>query len=101
MRGGVRLKERADLVILREASAAMIGALPTPLRALDKAEEPYPVVESDRLRADASALAARLSRARADPPVRPLGPNFDSDLCDLGWSQRDRQLCDSCTPQNR
>ena len=68
MRGGVRLKERADLMTLREASAAMIGALPTPLRALDKAERPYPVVESDRLRADASALAARLSRAASRPP---------------------------------
>ncbi len=66
MLGGKPLKGRASLSVLREAGAAMIASLPPALRALDKADRAYPVVASDRLRADAAALSARLTRAEGD-----------------------------------
>ena len=47
----------------------MIAALPPRLRALDAAERPYPVTVSDRLRADADALAARLASGRKNQPL--------------------------------
>ena len=46
----------------------MIAALPPRLRALDAGEESYPVTVSDRLRADADALAARLTSGRSTSP---------------------------------
>ena len=41
----------------------MIAALPPALRCLEQVAEPYPVALSDRLQADAKALALHLSRA--------------------------------------
>ena len=63
MLGGRRVKASAPLSELRERSQAMIAALPKALRTLDEAREPYPVAVSDRLQADAKALALHLSRA--------------------------------------
>ncbi|MGO8914683.1 MAG: nicotinate phosphoribosyltransferase [Stellaceae bacterium] len=68
MASGRRIKARARISDLRDRSAAMIAALPPRLRALDAAERPYPVTVSDRLRADADALAARLASARKTSP---------------------------------
>ena len=39
----------------------MIAALPPALRGLEQLTEPYPVAVSDRLQADAKALALHLS----------------------------------------
>ena len=66
MLGGKRVKARADLSALKDRAAAMIAALPPPLRALDKAEA-FPVVASDRLQADTAALAVRLNPAAGRP----------------------------------
>ena len=63
MLGGKRVKVRAALSELRARSQAMIAALPPALRSLDQATEPYPVAVSDRLQADAKALALHLSHA--------------------------------------
>ena len=63
MLGGTRVKASAPLSELRERSGAMIAALPPALRGLEQATEPYPVAVSDRLQADANALALHLSHA--------------------------------------
>ncbi|MGO8921179.1 MAG: hypothetical protein ACLQJR_35280, partial [Stellaceae bacterium] len=65
MASGRRVEARARISDLRDRSSAMIAALPPRLRALEGAERPYPVTVSDRLRAEADALAARLGRARS------------------------------------
>ncbi len=65
MASGRRVEARARISDLRDHSSAMIAALPPRLRALEAAERPYPVTVSDRLRADADALAARLGCARS------------------------------------
>lgn len=62
MLGGKRVKARAALFELRARSRAMIAVLPSALRALDAAS-PYRVAVSDRLQADARALAQRLGHA--------------------------------------
>jgi nicotinate phosphoribosyltransferase len=62
MLGGKRVKARAALPELRARSRAMIAVLPSALRALDAAS-PYRVAVSDRLQADARALAQHLSHA--------------------------------------
>jgi hypothetical protein len=65
MRRGERLEaSELGLPALRDRAARMIGAMPPALRALAKPAEAYPVMVSDRLRAETLALRARLSADR-------------------------------------
>jgi len=61
MIAGRRAAARSDIPALARRAAAAIRALPENLRALAPTREPYRVALSDRLAADAAALAARLA----------------------------------------
>ena len=67
MLSGKRVNERAALSALRDGCAAMIASLPPALRKLDKADKAYPVVASDRLRADAVVSPSALANLQRQP----------------------------------
>ncbi len=68
MESGRRLPEgRVELAESRARAKDEIARLPERLRALSPASPPYPVLVSERLRADADAAVERVRRANAPP----------------------------------
>lgn len=60
MRNGRRVNAAPPLAEIRSLAARNIAALPAPVRALDKADPPYPVTVSEALRERARRIEARL-----------------------------------------